>query len=494
MKVVFVLLDSLNRNYLPIYGNDWVRAPNITRLAEKGIVHDNHWLGSAPCMPARRDILTGRTHFLERGWGSIEPCDRPFPRLLRKAGVRSHMETDHYHYFHVGGENYHTQFDTYGYHRGQENDPWQSRTNPPEEPEHYGMWSAQYAMNSEMFTSPGEYPTPKTFRGAIDWLKINEGGDDFVLWVEGFDPHEPFDCPKEYVDQYGDDWDGPLNNWTGYRETEGDERALQHLRNQYAGTVNLADEYFGKLLDELERQGIFDETLIVLTTDHGHLIGEHGVTGKGRWHVWNELGHLPLVVKLPGNQHAGERRSQLTQNIDFMPTMMDYFGVPFDHAVHGESLRAVWEDNAPVSRTTAIYGWFGQTVNITDGEYTYMRAAAAQDNQPLYQHIQVPTAYHFHNVPGPAIYRGAEFGKFLPWTDMPFSRTQVPMPRTEILKDTLLFNIVDDPGQTVNLAGTDIESKYEGLLVEAMRAIDSPDSQFERLGLEAASGLQATVA
>ena len=159
MKVVFVLLDSLNRNYLPVYGNDWVRAPNISRLAEKGVVHDNHWLGSAPCMPARRDMLTGRLNFLERGWGAIEPCDRPFPRMLRRAGVRSHMETDHYHYFHVGGENYHVQFDTYQYHRGQENDPWQSRTNPPEEPEHYGMWSAQYSMNADTFTSASEYPT-----------------------------------------------------------------------------------------------------------------------------------------------------------------------------------------------------------------------------------------------------------------------------------------------------------------------------------------------
>lgn len=99
MKTLFVLLDSLNRNYLPIYGNDWVKAPNIQRLADTGIVFDNHWLGSAPCMPARRDILTGRLNFLERGWGAIEPMDIPFPRLLRDAGVRSHMETDHYHYF-----------------------------------------------------------------------------------------------------------------------------------------------------------------------------------------------------------------------------------------------------------------------------------------------------------------------------------------------------------------------------------------------------------
>ena len=133
MKDIFVLLDSLNRNYLPIYGNDWMQSPNIVRLADKGMVFDNHWIGSAPCMPARRDILTGRLNFLERNWGPIEPFDIPFTRLLRGAGIRSHMETDHYHYFHVGGEDYHTQFDTYAFHRGQEGDCWRSATTPPAE-------------------------------------------------------------------------------------------------------------------------------------------------------------------------------------------------------------------------------------------------------------------------------------------------------------------------------------------------------------------------
>ncbi len=485
MKAVFVLLDSLNRNYLPIYGNDWVQAPNISRLAAKGVVHDNHWLGSAPCMPARRDIMTGRLNFLERGWGAIEPYDRPFPRLLRRAGVRSHMETDHYHYFHVGGENYHTQFDTYQFHRGQENDPWLSRTNPPEEPEHYGQWSARYAMNAETFTSAKEFPTPKTFLGAVDWLQSNEGSDDFVLWVEGFDPHEPFDCPQEYLDLYGDNWDGPEHKWTGYRETEGDDKATQHLRNQYAGTLTMADEYLGKLLDELERQGIFDDTLIILTTDHGHLIGEHGATGKNRWHVWNELGKLPLVAKLPGNRHAGERRNQLSQNIDIMPTLMDYFEVPYDHAIHGESLKGAWENDAPVAREAAIFGWFGTPVNVTDGHHTYFRAAQNRENTPLYTHFQMPTAYHFHNLPGPGMFKDAEFGQFLPHTALPVTRVPITMPRSDIVKDSLLFDIDADPGQTNNLAGADVEVHYQRLLVETMKKMDAPPSQFERLGLTA---------
>ena len=483
MKAVFVLLDSLNRNYLPIYGNDWVQAPNITRLARHGVVHDNHWLGSAPCMPARRDILTGRLNFLERNWGPIEPFDVPLTRALHRAGVRTHLETDHYHYFHVGGENYHTQFDTWRFHRGQERDCWLSSAEVPQEPEHFGQWSAQYALNASTFTSADEFPTPKTFRGAIDWLRRNEGADDFLLWVEGFDPHEPFDCPQEYLDRYGGDWQGPLNLWSGYGPVEGGPEALAHLRRQYAATLSMADDYLGRLLDELKRQGIFDETLIILTTDHGHLIGEHGSTGKNRWHVWNELGNLPFVAKLPGNRHAGERRSQLTQNIDVMPTLLSYFGIGVDHAIHGESLQDVLERNAPVRRDAALYGWFGMQVNVTDGAHTYMRAAASAENAPLYLHYQMPTTYSYHSLPGAGIFRDAEFGRFLPYTDMPVVRARADVPRPERLRESQLYDIVSDPGQMRNLLGTPAEGRYIELLRAAMARADSPPSQYERLGL-----------
>jgi arylsulfatase A-like enzyme len=483
MKAIFILLDSLNRNYLPIYGNDWVQTPNIQRLAQQGIVFDNHWLGSAPCMPARRDILTGRLNFLERGWGPVEPFDIPFTRLLREAGIRSHMETDHYHYFHVGGENYHTQFDTYAFHRGQEEDPWRSSATLPVEPEHLGRWTVQYDLNRQAFRTAADYPTPKTFNGAIEWLKDNQDADDYVLWVEGFDPHEPFDCPQEYLDRYSDDWTGPRYDWTSYRKVEESEAATTHLRRQYAGTVSMADEYLGKLFDELERQTILDDTLIILTTDHGHLIGEHGATGKNRWHVWNELGNLPLVIKLPGNRHAGERRGQLTQNIDVMPTLLDYFNVGYDHAIHGESLKDVLEEDAPVQREAALYGWYGMPVNVTDGTFTYMRAAISEDNKPLFQHFLIPTTYSFHDVPGSIFFSDPEIGQFLPYTDLPVLRSPWRMKRWNNVKDTLLFNIEQDPGQQHNLAGTDAEQKYIELLRQTMQKMDAPSAQYERLGL-----------
>lgn len=489
MKTILVLSDSLNRHYLPPYGNSWVQAPNIQRFSERSITFDNHWIGSAPCMPARRDMLTGRLHFLERDWGGLEPFDIPFPHLLRdEADVYCHMETDHYHYFHVGGENYHMPFNAWSFYRGQESDTYVSRVIPPAAPEHLGRWRAQYAQNQTAFKKAADYSTPKTFQGAIDWLNANQGADNYFLWIEAFDPHEPFDCPQEYLDRYDDDWDGPLYNWSGYEVVDGHSEATHHLQRQYAATLTMMDEWFGKLLDEIERQDGLEDTLIILTTDHGHLLGEHNRTGKNNWHAWNEMAHIPLIVHLPGSRHAGERRNQLTQNIDIMPTLLDYFNVPLEHPIHGESWKSILEENTPIERNALLYGWYGRAVNLTDGKYTYFRAPAHESNQPLYRYFLTPGTFSLRDVCSREFYDGAELGNYLSYTEYPVLRVPVNAPREKEWAHTKLFDIQSDYPQETNLVGRDIESAYQALLVETMKKMDAPNWQFERIGLAADPG------
>lgn len=483
MKAIVVLMDSLNRHFLTAYGNDWVQTPNISRFAEQAVTFDNHWLGSAPCMPARRDMFTGRLNFLEKGWGALEPFDIPFTRLLRENGIFTHMETDHYHYFHPGGEDYHTQFDSWTFHRGQENDCFVSRIQRPEEPEHLGLWSDQYVLNKGAFGQEAGYPSPRTFAGAIDWLQQNADADDYFLWVEAFDPHEPFDCPGEYVDAYDDDWDGPLYNWSECETVEGDGPAAKHLQKQYAANLTMVDGWFGRMLDALEQQGRFEDTLIILTTDHGQMLGQHNVTSKSFCHAWNELAHIPLLVHLPGSKHAGERRNQLTQNVDLMPTLLEYFGIPFEHAIHGESWLPMLYDDAPAKRAAVLYGWFASTVNVTDGRYTYLRAPASEENQPLNHYFLMPTRFSWHDLPGKHFFKDAELGRFLPYTDYPIIKAKQSIARREHAADTLLFDQQNDPAQENNLAGDAIEEQYIDLLVATMSRMDAPTEQYERLGL-----------
>ena len=122
MKAIMVMFDSLNRHLLPPYGCGWVRAPNFARLAERTLTFDRCYVGSMPCMPARRELHTGRYNFLHRNWGPIEPFDDSTPELLQRHGVHTHLVSDHYHYWEDGGATYHNRYGTWEGVRGQEGD------------------------------------------------------------------------------------------------------------------------------------------------------------------------------------------------------------------------------------------------------------------------------------------------------------------------------------------------------------------------------------
>ena len=125
MKAILLLFDSLNRHCLEPYGCDWTHTPNFRRLAERSVRFDRCYAGSLPCMPARRELHTGRYNFLHRSWGPVEPYDDSMPELLKKNGVYTHLISDHQHYWEDGGATYHTRYSSWECVRGQEGDNWQ---------------------------------------------------------------------------------------------------------------------------------------------------------------------------------------------------------------------------------------------------------------------------------------------------------------------------------------------------------------------------------
>ncbi|MEZ0166964.1 sulfatase-like hydrolase/transferase [Kineococcus sp. LSe6-4] len=134
MKAVVLLFDTLNRRFLTPYGGDCAHTPNFQRLAERATTFDNAYAGSMPCMPARREMHTGRYNFLHRSWGPLEPFDDSVPQVLGEAGVHTHLVTDHQHYWEDGGATYHNRFTTYEFFRGQEGDAWKGHVADPVEP------------------------------------------------------------------------------------------------------------------------------------------------------------------------------------------------------------------------------------------------------------------------------------------------------------------------------------------------------------------------
>ena len=138
MKAIIVMFDSLASSYLPPYGNTWVKAPNFQRLADRAVTFDRCYVGSMPCIPARRELHTGRQNFLHRSWGPLEPFDDSAPEILRKAGIYTHLTTDHFHYWEDGGATYLHRFSTWEGVRGQEGDRWKGHLQDPVIPRHAG--------------------------------------------------------------------------------------------------------------------------------------------------------------------------------------------------------------------------------------------------------------------------------------------------------------------------------------------------------------------
>jgi arylsulfatase A-like enzyme len=408
------------------------------------------------------------------------------------------MVTDHYHYLETGGENYCQQFNTWECFRGQEFDPWVSRIQNPVEPEFIGKFSNQYQLNRTQFKQEADYPTPKTFQAAAEWLENNKESDDFLLWVETFDPHEPFDMPQEYLELYGDDYQGPLYNWPEYGPVNVSDEALKHIRKRYAASLTMTDRWLGQLLDVMDRNHLWEDTLVIFTTDHGYILGEHGFMAKNYMPAYNEIFNIPLMVHLPGSEHAGKRINTLTQNIDLLPTLLSYFNIDrtsCKNKIHGLSWEPLLSGVKEQIRDYVIYGYFAKNVNITDGCYSYFRAATDSGNNPIYLYTAMPTTlYHYFGLENMSDLSRIELGRFLKWTDFPVFKIPADMiklkDRTQAfdtigahIREHQLFDLRADYLQNTPLHNKALEAKYLQMLRKAMTEHDSPDEQFIRLGI-----------
>lgn len=483
MKTIVILMDSLNRHMLKTYnGEAWTKTPNLDQLAADSVIFDKHFIGSMPCMPARRDLFTGRLNFLERRWGPLEPFDVTLQQELKDNGICNHMITDHTHYVETGGDGYLQQFQTWDIHRGQESDQWVSLVDAPSLPKDYlGKARVQYECNRTRFFSDSDFPTPRTFQAACEWADENTGADNFFLMVETFDPHEPFDTPDEFVDIYQDDYEGPRFEWSSYAPVTESDEAIVHLQKKYAATLTMADKWLGKFIRTLKKNDLYEDTLIILTTDHGHMLGEHGFTGKNFMHAYNEMANIPMFMKMPGSEYAGERRQALTQNIDIMPTVLNHFGLDVPNTVLGHNLLEVAEGKKEKVREGALYGWHGCPVNVTDGQYTYFRAAANEENEPLYDYCVTPTS--LWNYFGRGKEDVMEYGRFLPRTQHPVLKIPTGAKRGEMVSESKLFDIERDYGQAEPLQDKVTEKRLTELMIELMKETEAPEEQYTRLGL-----------
>jgi len=355
MKAIMLMFDSLNRRFLPPYGCDHVIAPNFQRLADRAVTFDNCYVGSMPCMPARRELHTGRYNFLHRSWGPLEPFDDSAPELLKNSGVYTHLASDHYHYWEEGGCTYHTRYSSWEISRGQEGDPWKGQVRDPEIPEHLGQAWRQDVVNRQYLTDEAAQPQAVTFARGMEFLRNNHREDNWLLHMETFDPHEPFFTQQKYKDLYPHDYTGPQFDWPAYRRVEQEPHQVAYCRHNYAALVSMCDAYLGRVLALMDELGLWDDTMLIVNTDHGFLLGEHDWWAKCAQPFYNEVAHAPLFIWDPRSRRQGERRQALVQTIDLPATLLEAFGVERPPDMQGVPLAETIASVRPARRARQLH-------------------------------------------------------------------------------------------------------------------------------------------
>lgn len=501
MRAVFVLFDSLNRHALGCYGGA-VPTPNIDRFAQRALTFDNHFVGSLPCMPARRDLHTGRLNFMHRSWGPLEPFDNSMPELLKKSGIYTHLVSDHFHYLEDGGATYHNRYSTWDIVRGQEYDTWKALVEPPisrfeEEyssrhyngPEQHNR--RQHQVNRTFIRTEEDHPGPQVFSRAFDFLDNNRAADNWMLQIECFDPHEPFFAPEHYRRAFTTAYHGPILDWPVYGVVSETQDEVAEIRANYAALLTMCDAYFGKLLDYFDRHRLWDDTCLILTTDHGFLLGEHDLWAKNVMPFYDEIARIPLIVHNPAwAERQGLRTDIVTQTPDLMPTILELFGVPAPVEVCAPSIQS--RIDGPDDGRVAVYGMFGGATYAADVRYRYFLYPPDLGDETLSEYTLMPV--HMHNPFGPEEMAGAQlhppldFTKGMPLLRVPALVTAKRPPgqdRRALFESfgSALYDVVADPRQQRPITRPEVAARLTSAVVEELRRHDAPMDFFEWMGL-----------
>ena len=497
MKTVFLLFDSLNLRVLENYGSLLFPTPNFKRLEEKTIKFNKHFVGSMPCMPARRDLQSGRLSFLHRGWGPLEPFDNSFPEIMKKNNVYSHLISDHYHYFEDGGSTYHTRYNSFEFIRGQERDPWKPMIEPPLErfKEIYHELQMKkieatepkyaYPVNREYIKQEKDFPSVKCFQSGLDFLEKHKVAKNWFLQIETFDPHEPFFAPKRFREKFNTNIRTSIIDWPHYGKSHGMSEISEELKANYFALVSLCDYLLGAILDFFDKNNLWDDTALILTTDHGFMLGEHDWWGKGVMPIYNEIAHIPMFFHHPDFKSLnGSEFNSLTQNIDLMPTFLEMNNIDIPNEVQGKSILSKL-NNVSNTNIPSIYGYWGSGINITDGNYTFFWYPDNDVDKELNNYTLMPmhmrSFFSEEELQGSKLYSEFKFTKGMPVLKVPYMKKKKNQNiMSNINNASVLFDISNDPVQLNPIEDQKLIKNMKNQIFQKITELEAPKELLNR--------------
>ena len=435
MNLIVVMMDSLRTDYVGTYANGDAKArtPNMDRFAEQSLRFDNAYVGSFPTLPCRRDLFTGRWGHPFNTWDEMERDLPTLAETFRKEGYTTGLVFDT-PMFMTQGYYLDRGFGSIEWIRGQGGEPWISDgliDIPLPAAEHKVKVAGlrRYLANQSRRRFESDYLVARTMTESVHWLERNYTRDNFFLWVDSWDPHEPWDPPQYYVDQYDPGYKGDEIIYPCYGSSDYMSAAeLNHVKALYASEVTMVDRWLGHLLDTVNHLGLNENTMVVLMSDHGHYFGDHGLQGKP-WadfgQLYEEMTHQPLLIRHPKCDRPGQSTEAMVQPCDLFPTVCELAGLKEPGGLQGRSYANVISGGSDTHRDLVISGrnlddnWGTVPATISDGTWSLVY----WPNKDL-------------------AYKG------IPPRQETYICTGMPERRVDEL-----FHLVDDPGQTNNVIG-----------------------------------------
>jgi len=398
MNIIVLMLDSLRQDHVSYYGWEGcpIETPNIDAVAAEAVVFDNVYPEGLPTIPVRTDLMTGQSSLTNRTWQELVATDVTAAQILSKEGYLTAMVADTYHLF-KPNMNFHNGFDAFHWIRGAEYD---SVSRAPMEhlkledhitdrmPKTWHESVRKVLRNLDGRTAPEDFPCWQTVDKALEVLRhARQDKRKLFLWLDTFQPHEPW-CPPAKFDTFGDpDYAGPkvVMPPGGLASTWADENVSARTRSLYAGEAAYTDHCMGRLLDGMREMGYFDDSLIVILSDHGHPLADHGKFLKGGDRLYSELLKVPFVMRLPRGEHGGRRVQTLGRFPDLLPTMLDVAGLgAAGMSMAGRSLKPVIEGQDVTLYPATVSGFFPTTMRCIRTQQHSLFLGAEGDTDELY--------------------------------------------------------------------------------------------------------------
>ena len=416
-NLLVIVADTFRADYLACDGNDWIQTPHLDRLASEGVLFREFYAEGLPTLPVRRVFYTGRSVFPFAyipqksdgvqlpGWHPLFDEDVTMAEWLQERGYTTGLISDVYHQM-KPGKNFHRGFHSWEWIRGQEADALVptphgeldiSRYTRPEnlgDPSFHRQMS-QYLNNRSWWQGEEDHYAAQVMRRTARWIESYGRKKPWMLWVESFDPHEPWDPPKEYANLYYPDYDGIEPIWARGFVDDFSPEQFRRIQALYAGEVTHVDRWCGHVFDALRDLGMMDDTIVVFTSDHGCMMGEQGQIHKGHDRIRGQVSRCPLLIRLPGQAHAGKQVDGLVQHQDLVPTLLGLLGEAVPERCNGMDAWPLVTGERQGALREVIVSGFGWYASVRTPQWNYQAPWA----QPERRELRPPELYDLANDP-----------------------------------------------------------------------------------------------